>query len=223
MSKFSRAVLAIAAVAVVGFGIFVRLNDSTLTELRNEMSVLRVDRDSLDVELGEYHHLRTLDSTYAQQLEEANAQLTRQLDRQGTRTAEATVRRDSLEAGLVGTEIDPRILALMQAEREVAVSALAERDILAELLEASREYAARLEQRLDDADRLLVLTINQRDTAMDLVERHEQRLRFNLFGNLKGRAVCVAGGTLTAAAMGGKLLVGAGIGFATCIIEELIR
>lgn len=222
-SNFSRGALAVLAVALVGFALFRSLSDSGLTELRNEMTVLRVERDSLDVQLTEYTHLRSLDSAYARDLEESNGRLQERLTRQAANTGAATVRRDSLAAGLAGTEIDPRVLALVHAEREVAVSALAERDILADLLSASRAYADRLEQRLDDADRLLILTVGQRDTAMDLVERHEDRLRFRLFGNLKGRAVCATGGALTAATMKGNILIGAGIGLAACVIGELIQ
>jgi len=134
--------------------------------------------------------------------------------------------RDSARATIQPGDLSPRALNMILLERRVAESTL-NRYTLEHSLRLNLEARSVIDSTELAQVRALIATVTgERDTAMSLVARHEARLDFNLWRFLGDEIpqllACGGGGAVVAELYEGKVLVGAGIGVAACLVKEAI-
>ena len=139
------------------------------------------------------------------------------VDRGRLDSARATVDEDTLSVELRG---------LLAIERRVAEGFRIERDLGARILATTRAQLAREEAARVELALLVVTLAAERDTALAVIATFEQRIEFNLWrwigAEIPTLVGCAAGGAIASAIAAGDLLVGAGVGVASCTVVRVV-
>ena len=139
------------------------------------------------------------------------------VDRGRLDSARATVDEDTLSADLRG---------LLAIERRVADGFRIERDLGAQILATTRAQLAREEAARAELALLVVTLAAERDTALAVIATFEQRISFNLWrwigAEIPTLVGCATGGAIASAIAKGNLLVGAGVGVASCTLVRVV-
>ena len=164
------------------------------------------------------------DSVARDSLELLNVELRRDLQRARSQRVSIVQVRDSARATIEEDTLSAGLRNLLSIEREVAESFRGERDLERELKEGAEQQIATLLER-QRALRILLLDVTaQRDSALvlvgDAIDAVTPNFFAKLFQDIPRKLACAGAGATAAAFNDGDVLLGAGIGLATCLVVE---
>lgn len=207
-------------------GISKYLDSRTIADLKDELSIQKVDAAAADVLIGQVRQQAAADSTRADSVEVVNAALRRDIVTARRRSARVIVRVDSVRATIDEDTLTTGLQTLLAAEREVCKACAAERDLERIRADKSESELRRIQPRFTSTRLLLFRVQAQRDSALalagDAIAAASPNFFAKLFQDIPQKLACAVGGAIVAEVNDGKALTGAAIALGVCLAMEAI-
>ncbi len=218
-------IIALAAAFIVSAVVNVLRGDK-IRKLDERTDVLELEAVASDVRESQLHAQLARDTVWNDSIAQENTLLRQDLRAAQRGSTRIIVRVDSIFATIDEDTLPAQIQEAFAVQREALAACRVECDLTVALLVNREAQLARIGPRLDSTLVLLHERSTQLDTALVLIGEYQSIVSpnffLNLFREIPQMMACAGGGALVAELYDGKVLVGAGIGLAACLIKSAV-